>query len=136
MVKRTLVLRFPPHLVNEAITYRLVKDYGLAINILSARVKPQEEGNVVIGVEGEKTKIEEGVDYLKRLGVKIQPLVQDILWNQEECTHCTLCIPLCPTEAFILDRKSMEVSFDKERCIACGLCVKVCPYHALELLLG
>ena len=54
MAKRTLVLRFPPHLINEPITYRLVKDYDLAINILSARVKPQEEGNVVVGVEGEK----------------------------------------------------------------------------------
>jgi len=113
-----------------------VKDYDLAINILSARVKPQEEGNVVVGVEGEKSNIEEGLKYLKRLGIRIQPLVQDIVWNHQKCTHCTLCIPLCPTKAFILDKQSMEVSFDKEKCIACGLCVKICPYQALELLLG
>lgn len=36
MAKRRLVLTFPPRLVEEPITYRLIKDYDLVVNILKA----------------------------------------------------------------------------------------------------
>jgi len=136
MAKRKLVLHFPPDLINEPLTYRLVKDFDLAINILSARVEPQEEGRLVVGVEGESAQIERGISYLKELGVRIQPLVQDIRWNPDRCTHCTMCVPLCPAQAFVLDRTTMEVTLDRDSCIACGLCARVCPYRAIDLLLG
>jgi len=136
MGKRTLVLKFPQKLVDKPITYKLVKDYDLKINILQAKVTPKEEGSLVLGVEGSDEKLSEGIKYLKKMGVEIQPLIQDVELDESKCTHCTYCVTLCPTQAFSVNRDTMEVSLDKDKCIACGICVKVCPYDAIELKLG
>lgn len=134
MTKKRVILTFPRQSVEEPITYHLVKDYNLMVNILSAKVSPNEEGRMVVEISGEKGKLSSGIDYLKRLGVGIQPLAQDVNWNEERCTHCTACIPLCPSHALELDRLEMKVSFDSDRCILCGLCLKACPYKAIEIL--
>jgi len=134
MVKQRLVLTFPHKVVEEPITYHLIKDYDLVVNILRAKISPQEEGRLMIEIEGEKNALNKGIGYLKKLGVRIQPLAQDIKWLETRCTHCTLCVPLCPTGAIIVDRDKMEVSFDKDKCIACGACIPACPYKAIEIL--
>ena len=36
MSKRKVVLNFPPHLIGQPITYRLIVDYNLIVNILQA----------------------------------------------------------------------------------------------------
>ncbi|NOZ64118.1 MAG: 4Fe-4S dicluster domain-containing protein [Caldiserica bacterium] len=135
MAKKRLVLTFPPSLVNTPVTYHLVKDYDLVVNILRARVTPEEEGKLVIDLEGEKDKLEKGVKYLSELGVHIQPLARDVTWNEENCTHCTACITICPTEALSVDKDTRKVSFDKEKCIACELCIPACPYQAMVILI-
>lgn len=134
MAKRRLVLTFPPKLVEEPITYRLIKDYDLVVNILRAKISPQEEGRLMIEIRGDKEAVNKGIDYLKELGVSIQPLARDIRWLENKCTHCTVCVPLCPTEAIVVDREKMEISFDKDKCIACGACIPACPYRAIEIL--
>ena len=135
MAKRRIVLTFPSSLVNKPITYHLVKTYNLVINILRARVTPEEEGKLVIDVEGDEEKLGKGIEYLKSLGVHIQLLARDIVWREEKCTHCTACITICPTEALTLDRKTWKVSFNKDKCIACELCIPACPYKAIEILI-
>ena len=134
MTKRRLVLTFPPKLVEEPITYRLIKDYDLVVNILRAKISPEEEGRLMIEIGGEKSALKRGMDYLNGLNVNIQSLARDIKWLEERCTHCTVCVPLCPTEAIVVDRNSMEISFNKDKCIACGACIPACPYKAIEIL--
>ncbi|TET28986.1 hypothetical protein E3J68_02545 [Candidatus Aerophobetes bacterium] len=134
MQKKKVVLTFPYKLINQPITYHLIKDYDLKVNILRARINPREEGRLMIEIGGEEKSLEKGMNYLKELGVEVQSLAQDIRWLDEKCTHCTVCIPICPTEAIILDRNQMIVSFDKDKCIGCGLCVPACPYKAVEIL--
>jgi len=134
MQKKKVVLTFPYKLINQPITYHLVKDYDLKVNILRARINPREEGRLMIEISGKEQSLEKGMNYLKELGVETQSLAQDIRWLDEKCTHCTVCIPICPTEAIILDRNQMTVSFDKDKCIGCGLCVPACPYKAVEIL--
>lgn len=134
MTNRKVVLTFPRKLVDKPITYHLIKDYDLVINIMKARVTPNEEGLLVIELTGKKKNLQEGIKYLKDLGVEVQSLAQDIKWDKKKCIHCTLCVAICPTKAFSVDRKKMEISFDKSKCIACELCVKVCPYHAIEIV--
>lgn len=134
MIKRRLVLRFPPDLIGQPITYRLVKDYDLMINILQGTVTPHEEGRLVVEISGERKAVEKGLAYLSRLGVGLQSLARGVHWHPERCTQCTACVPLCPAGAFVLDRKNMVVSFDKKRCIACEICVRTCPYKAIEIL--
>jgi ferredoxin len=133
MAKKRIVLTFPPTLVGQPITYHLVKDYDLMLNILRAIVTPKEEGRLVLELSGRKKSLEDGINYLKQLGVEIQSLAQDIKWYEDKCTHCTACIPACPTQAMSLERRTMEVSFVKEHCIACELCISVCPFKALEI---
>jgi len=134
MAKRRLVLTFPPKLVEEPITYRLIKDYDLVVNILRAKISPEEEGRLMIELSGEKGALKRGMDYLNRLNVNIQPLARDIRWLEKKCTHCTVCVSLCPTEAIVVDRNSMEISFNKDKCIVCGACIPACPYKAIEIL--
>ena len=134
MTKKRLILRFPPDLIEQPMMYQLIKDYCLIVNILQATVTPREEGRLVVEISGEKKALEKGLNYLSQLGVRMQPLAQDVVWHQDKCTHCTVCVPLCPASAFVLDTEKHTVSFEKEKCIACGLCVRACPYKAIEIL--
>lgn len=67
MVKKRIVLTFPQSLVEQPITYHLIKDYDLMVNILSAKVNPNEEGRLVIEVSGKKQSFDKGMNYLKKL---------------------------------------------------------------------
>ncbi|MFH1046638.1 MAG: NIL domain-containing protein [Candidatus Omnitrophota bacterium] len=134
MTKKRLVLTFPTKLLDQPVTYHLIKDFDLMVNILRANVTPDEEGRLVIEITGEKPAVDKGMKYLSELGVKLQPVAQEIHWYEDKCDHCTACIPVCPTGALSLDRNSMYISFDNKKCIMCGLCIPVCPYRAMEML--
>lgn len=134
MIKKRVVLTFPQDLVDKPITYHLIKDYDLIVNILKAKVTPKEEGVLVLELEGKRLNLEEGIDYLKKSGVQIQSLIEDIKLDKKKCTHCTACITVCPTGAFILNRETMQVDFEKNKCIVCGLCINLCPYRAVEIV--
>lgn len=137
MVKKTFVLTFPAAMVQQPIAYHLVKDYNWIINILRARVNPnenlEEEGMLVLDVQGLSQNVDAGLQYLSRAGVRYEPLAQDVVWNEERCTHCTACTSLCPTGALSVNRPEMRVSFDKELCIACEACLKACAYNAVTI---
>ncbi len=132
MVKK-VVLRFPRHLVDKPIVYRLVKDYNLEFNILKASVTPKEEGLLALELSGEPKEYENGVRYLTDMGVDIQPLSRDIVRNEERCTHCGACVAICPTQALEIDPQSRWVNFTPDKCIACELCVLPCPPRAMEV---
>jgi ferredoxin len=132
-VSKRIVLHFPKRLVDRPIVSRLVKDYDLDFNILKALVTPEEEGLLVLELSGEQKEYDKGIRYLTQTGVKIQSLSQDVLRNEERCTHCGACIAICPSGAFELDPVTRRVNFYDERCVACGLCIKACPPRAMEV---
>ena len=134
MNKRKVVLTFPHKLVDKPITYHLVKDYDLVVNIMKARVGPNEQGLLVVELEGQSKNLDKGIKYLKDIGVEVQSLNKDIRWNKKKCTHCTACVAICPTNAIEIDREKMEINFNKSKCIACELCVEVCPYDAVDII--
>ena len=133
MSKKKLVLNFPPHLIDQPITYRLIAEKGLKVNILRARITPKEWGNMVVEVNGDKARVETGIGFLTDLGVEVEQLADEVKWREERCIHCTACLALCPTQALYVDRATMIVGFDREKCIACELCLSVCPYRAVEI---
>ena len=132
-VSKRIVLHFPKRLVDRPIVCRLVKDYDLEFNILKALVTPEEEGLLVLELSGEQKEYDKGIRYLTETGVRIQSLSQDVLRNEERCTHCGACITICPSGAFELDPTTRQVNFYDEKCVACGLCIKACPPRAMEV---
>lgn len=132
MVSKRIVLRFPHRLVDQPIVCNLVRKFDLEFNILKAYVTPREEGLLVLELRGNEKAYEEGVDYLRGLGVAVQPLSQDIIRNISRCTHCGVCVVVCPTEALVLDLNTRKVHFDDTKCIGCELCIKACPTRAME----
>lgn len=135
MPKKKVVLNFPPQLIDQPITYRLVKDFGLVVNILRARITPQEWGTMVVELDDPEGKLEAALAFLAEQGVGVEPLSKELAWHEERCIQCTACTGPCPTHALaVADRSTMTMAFDKELCIACELCVPVCPYNAVEIL--
>lgn len=133
MISKKIVLHFPHRLVDQPIVYKLVKDYDLRFNILKAYVTPQEEGLMVLELSGSKENFDKGIQYLESCGLRIQPLSQDVIRNASKCTDCGVCVPICPTQAFVVDSRTRKVLFYDNKCIACELCVKICPTRAMEV---
>jgi ferredoxin len=132
-VSKRIVLHFPKRLVERSIVSHLIKDYNLDFNILKASVTPDEEGLMVLELSGKQGDYDKGIGYLTKTGVRIQSLSQDVIRNEERCTHCGACITICPTGAFELEPLTRRVNFYNEKCLACGLCIKTCPPRAMEL---
>ncbi|MGD9580034.1 MAG: NIL domain-containing protein [Vampirovibrionia bacterium] len=133
MIKRTVVLNFPKNVVKEPISYKLVKEFNLVFNILRARIKPNEEGTLVIQLEGEEKDLEKACNYLTDVGVNWNTLAKGIKRDDEKCIHCTACTSLCPSKALYVEKETMQVKFDHEKCIACEVCISACSYKAITL---
>ena len=132
-ISKRIVLHFPKRLVDRPIVYQLVKDYNLEFNILKALFTPEEEGLMVLELSGEQIDYDKGIKYLTKAGVRIQSLSQDVIRNEERCTHCGACVTICPTYAFEVDPVTRQIGFYDEKCVACGLCIKACPPRAMEV---
>jgi len=132
-VSKRIVLHFPTRLADRPIICRLVKDYNLEFNILKASVTPEKEGLLVLELSGDQEEYDKGIRYLTKNGVKIQSLSQNVIRNEERCTHCGACITICPAAAFEIHPSTRLVTFHNERCLACGMCIKACPPRAMEV---
>lgn len=120
-------------MVDQPIVYNLSKLFNLEFNILKASVTPREEGLLVLGLKGRERDFQKGLEYLKRKGVTVQPLSQDIVRNEDKCTHCGVCVSICPSNALTVDGATRKIIFTNENCIACELCVPACPPRAMEI---
>lgn len=132
MAKRKYLLGFSPAKVSEPITYKMVKKFDLMLNVLRAEVN-ERGGRLLIEIEGKPSRITSGVNYLKEKGVDVKELNEYVSKDEERCTHCGMCISICPADAFDMDKKTYEVEFKSDKCIACGLCLDACPPNAMKL---
>jgi len=131
---KRLVLSFPPHLIERPVTFELVRNYNLKINILRARITPREQGRLVVEVTGTKKDLDSGLRFLDEMNVEAKALAQDVKYHEERCIECSACTSICPTGALSVQRPEMQVSFQHEKCIACELCIPVCPYGVMEII--
>ncbi|UCE81286.1 MAG: 4Fe-4S binding protein [Methanobacteriota archaeon] len=133
-MKTKLVLNFNPEASNLPITHNLIAEYGLLVNILRAEID-EIGGKMVIEVSGDDDSTNKGVEYLKKAGVGVRPFKEGVRRNDEICTHCGVCVSICPTSALILDHETRKVTFVEEKCVACGVCIDACPPRAMEILI-
>ena len=132
-VAHKVVLRFPPNQTDKPVIWRLSKDYNLVFNILRASISPDEEGTMLLDLQGKEADHQRAMDYLARLGIGVQPLAKDVRRDEDKCTHCGACVTACPPHALAMVRPEMTVSFDPDLCIGCEACIKLCPVRAMEL---
>ncbi|MGD8561682.1 MAG: NIL domain-containing protein [Desulfarculaceae bacterium] len=132
MTKKKVIFSFPPTLVEEPVTYRLIRDYGLEVNILRATILPREKGRMVVEMAGDPQAMEEAFAYLEETGVRLDPLVQEMRHHLDKCVHCSACTAMCPTGALFVDPQTREVVFEASRCIICEACIPTCSYGAIE----
>jgi L-aspartate semialdehyde sulfurtransferase ferredoxin len=134
MAKKRLVLSFPPHLIDQPVTFELVRKYNLQINILRARITPREQGRLVVEVSGSKKDLDAGLKFLEEMKLEVKALALDVKFHEERCTQCSACTSVCPSGALSVKRPEMQVAFKREKCIACEACIPVCPYQVMEIV--
>jgi len=69
---------FPPELIREPIIYTLSHQFKVVTNIRRADVS-ENKGWVVLELEGEDSEIEQGIVWVTSKGVRVDPVVGDIV---------------------------------------------------------
>jgi ferredoxin len=135
-VKKRMVLRFPAETVNEPLTYILIKEYDIQVNILNADITHGKEGNLLVEMSGNSENVDEALVYLEDKQVEISAVVKTILFNEKHCIHCGACSSVCFPGALNMDSDSRKLKFSPDLCVACELCIKACPLQLFELNFG
>jgi ABC-type methionine transport system ATPase subunit len=78
MAKRQVRLTFPQDLIREPVIYTMAKECDVIPNIRRAKVT-ELVGEVVLELEGKEEDLDRGIDFLVRKGVKVEPIVGDIV---------------------------------------------------------
>jgi len=78
MVKRRVKFTFPPELIKEPIIYKLGQQFEVVTNIRRADING-DKGWVVLELEGEGEDIERGIAWVSSKGVRVDPIVGDIV---------------------------------------------------------
>jgi len=78
MAKKMVHLIFPQKLIKKPVIYTMAKKFDVIPNIRRAKVT-ETVGEVVLELEASKDNLDKGIAYLKRLGVKVEPVVGDIV---------------------------------------------------------
>lgn len=135
-VTERILLNFSGETYDKAVTYHLVKDFNLKINILRAEITPGEEGHLLLDIEGEEEQLRAALAFLEREGIEALPARRQVRVDTSRCTHCGACTAVCFSRALVLEQPSWELSFRPEKCIVCGLCLEACPVRAIQTGLG
>ena len=78
MVKRQLMFTFPEELVREPIIYNLSYQFRVVTNIRRADVS-ESRGWVALELEGDERDIEQGIAWVTSKGVRVEPVIGDIV---------------------------------------------------------
>ncbi len=132
MKRERVTLRFSPDAYDKAITYHLVRDYGLVVNILRAEITPGQQGNLLLDLEGEPADITAALAYLSAEGIKVTPSERQIVIDKGSCVDCGACTAVCFSQALSIRAPEWDLAFNADRCIACGLCLSACPVRAIH----
>jgi ferredoxin len=136
MKKDRFIMRFPPRTTSRPLTYELIRDYDIKINILKGVITSGKEGRLLVEWEAEEEKFNKGLELLEKEGVEIRPISEQIRLDIDSCVHCGACTAVCFSGALDFDRDTWQLKFMPENCVACGLCAKACPLRLFEIEFG
>ena len=78
MVKRRVMFTFPQDLVRDPIIYNLGQQFQVVTNIRRADIS-ENKGWAVLELEGEESDIEQGITWVTSKGVRVDPIIGDIV---------------------------------------------------------
>lgn len=78
MAKVMVHLIFPQKLIKEPVIYTMAKKFNVIPNIRRAKIT-EEIGEVTLELSGTEEDLAEGRKYLEQTGVKVEPVVGDIV---------------------------------------------------------
>lgn len=78
MPKLRLHLTFPEGLIKEPLIWRLGRQYDIITNIRRANVE-ERVGWVILEVEGAEEALEQGIDWMREVGVQVDRLDGDVV---------------------------------------------------------
>jgi molybdopterin synthase sulfur carrier subunit len=76
--KRRVTLTFPPERIQEPVIYNIGHRFKIVTNIRSANVT-ENVGWVALEIDGEEGEFLKALDYLKQIGVKVEPVEKDVI---------------------------------------------------------
>ena len=65
-------------LIKEPVIYQLGHDYNVVTNIRRADVQ-ENVGWVILELEGEEAEIDRGLEWVRSLGVRVDPVLGDVV---------------------------------------------------------
>jgi len=78
MIKRRVMFTFQQDLIKEPIIHNLDQQFNIISNIRRADVS-EDKGWVVLELEGEENDIEQGIAWVTSKGVRVDPVIGDIV---------------------------------------------------------
>jgi len=78
MTIKRIKLIFPQELIKQPVIFTMAREFDVMPNIRSARVT-EDTGEVVLELEGTAKNLEDGIAYLKKKGVRVEPVEGDII---------------------------------------------------------
>ncbi len=78
MAKKIVHLIFPQKLIKKPVIYTMAKKYDVIPNIRRAKVT-DKVGEVTLELDGTKENLEKGRRYLEKSGIKVEPVLGDIV---------------------------------------------------------
>ncbi len=78
MPKRVVQLIFPQRLIKKPVIYTMALKCKVIPNVRRAKVT-ESVGEMVLELEGTRENLEKGVRFLTRQGVKVEPVVGDVI---------------------------------------------------------
>ncbi|MEE8413206.1 MAG: NIL domain-containing protein [Dehalococcoidales bacterium] len=78
MAKKQVMFTFPEELIRDPIIFNLSNQFNVVTNIRRADIT-ESKGWVVLELEGDEQDIEQGIVWVTSKGVRVDPVVGDIV---------------------------------------------------------
>lgn len=136
MQRERFTMIFAPETYTKPITYQLVKEFDLKINILRAEITPGEEGHLLMEIEGDEGNMQKALRWLASEQIKVFAADKHVSIDKDACVHCGACCAVCFSGAIVMNRSTWQTEFTPDKCILCGLCINACPRKIIRIGFG
>ena len=75
-MKQAVDLIFPKNLIQEPVICQMARDIPVTFNIRRAKVT-EKVGEIVLELEGSQSDLSLAADYLRKRGIKVEPITHD-----------------------------------------------------------